>query len=95
VYLLMSMLWGGHFTSAMYGVAGGGYEFGVFWAVMVAVFAALGGGTGYRRQHHTAPKRFSKPVAAARERAFCSSRWFGQPDRCARQAGFRFVAIRV
>src|SRR5438876_9340995 len=45
VYLLMSMLWGGHFhIGYVWALPEGGYEFGVFWAVMVAVFAALGGG---------------------------------------------------
>jgi len=45
VYLLMSMLWGGHFhVGYVWALPEGGYEFGVFWAVMVAVFAALGGG---------------------------------------------------
>jgi putative oxidoreductase len=45
VYLLMSMLWGGHFgIGYVWALPGGGYEFGVFWAVMIAVFAVLGGG---------------------------------------------------
>jgi len=45
VYLLMSMLWGGHFhIGYVWALPEGGYEFGVFWAVMVAVFAAIGGG---------------------------------------------------
>jgi putative oxidoreductase len=45
VYLLMSMLWGGHFhIGYVWALPEGGYEFGVFWAVMVAVFAVLGGG---------------------------------------------------
>jgi putative oxidoreductase len=45
VYLLMSMLWGGHFQIGyVWALPEGGYEFGVFWAVMVAVFAVLGGG---------------------------------------------------
>src|SRR2546425_2381658 len=45
VYLLMSMLWGGHFqVGYVWALPEGGYEFGVFWAVMVAVFAVLGGG---------------------------------------------------
>jgi putative oxidoreductase len=46
VYLLMSMLWGGHFhIGYVWALPEGGYEFGVFWAVMIAVFAVLGGGS--------------------------------------------------
>jgi len=45
VYLLMSMLWGGHFQIGyVWALPDGGYEFGVFWAVMIAVFVVLGGG---------------------------------------------------
>src|SRR5712692_3790856 len=45
VYLLMSMLWGGHFQIGyVWALPEGGYEFGVFWAVMIAVFAVIGGG---------------------------------------------------
>ena len=45
VYLLMSMLLGGHFKIGyVWALPDGGYEFGVFWAAMVAVFAVLGGG---------------------------------------------------
>src|SRR6266436_7117645 len=45
VYLLMSMLWGGHFQIGyVWALPEGGYEFGVFWAVMIAVFAVRGGG---------------------------------------------------
>ena len=45
VYLLMSMLWGGHFhIGYVWALPDGGYEFGVFWAVMIALFAVLGGG---------------------------------------------------
>jgi putative oxidoreductase len=44
-YLLMSMLLGGHFRIGyVWALPEGGYEFGVFWAAMVAVFAVLGGG---------------------------------------------------
>jgi putative oxidoreductase len=44
-YLLMSMLWGGDFQRGyVWALPGGGYEFGVFWAVIVAVFVVLGGG---------------------------------------------------
>jgi putative oxidoreductase len=43
-YLLMSMLWGGHFhIGYVWALPEGGYEFGVFWAAMIAVFAVLGG----------------------------------------------------
>lgn len=45
VYLLLSMLWGGHFQIGyVWALPEGGYEFGVFWAVMIAVFMLLGGG---------------------------------------------------
>jgi putative oxidoreductase len=45
VYLLMSMLLGGHFQIGyVWALPEGGYEFGVFWAIMVAVFVVLGGG---------------------------------------------------
>jgi putative oxidoreductase len=45
VYLLMSMLLGGHFQIGyVWALPNGGYEFGVFWAAMVAVFAVAGGG---------------------------------------------------
>src|SRR6202790_791863 len=45
VYLLMSMLLGGHFQIGyVWALPEGGYEFGVFWAVMIAMFAVVGGG---------------------------------------------------
>src|SRR5271155_2496257 len=45
VYLLLSMLWGGHFQIGyVWALPEGGYEFGVFWAAMIAVFSVLGGG---------------------------------------------------
>jgi len=45
VYLLLSMLWGGHFQIGyVWALPEGGYEFGLFWAVIIAVFAVLGGG---------------------------------------------------
>jgi putative oxidoreductase len=45
VYLLMSMWLGGHFRIGyIWALPDGGYEFGVFWAAMIAVFAVLGGG---------------------------------------------------
>ena len=45
VYLLLSMLWGGHFQIGyVWALPEGGYEFGVFWAIMIAVFVVLGGG---------------------------------------------------
>src|SRR6202521_5124916 len=44
-YLLVSMLLGGHFKIGyVWALPDGGYEFGVFWAVVIAVFAVLGGG---------------------------------------------------
>src|SRR5882724_6975124 len=45
VYLLMSMLLGGHFQIGyVWALPEGGYEFGVFWAVVIAVFITTGGG---------------------------------------------------
>jgi putative oxidoreductase len=45
VYLLMSMLWGGHFKIGyVWALPDGGYEFGLVWAAVIAVFAVLGGG---------------------------------------------------
>jgi putative oxidoreductase len=45
VYLLLSMLWGGHFQIGyVWALPEGGYEFGVFWAVIILVFAVRGGG---------------------------------------------------
>jgi putative oxidoreductase len=45
VYLLMSMVLGGHFRIGyVWALPEGGYEFGVFWAAMIAVFAVLGSG---------------------------------------------------
>ena len=45
VYLLLSMLWGRHFQIGyVWALPEGGYELGLFWAVMIAVFAVLGGG---------------------------------------------------
>ena len=45
VYLVLSMLWGGHFqVGYVWALPEGGYEFGVFWAVVTAVFVVLGGG---------------------------------------------------
>ena len=45
VYLLMSMLLGGHFhIGYVWALPDGGYEFGVFWAVVIAVFITTGGG---------------------------------------------------
>src|SRR5258705_10178761 len=45
VYLLLSMLWGGHFhIGYVWALPEGGYEFGVFWPVMIAEFAVRGGG---------------------------------------------------
>ena len=45
VYLLISMFLGGHFhIGYVWALPEGGYEFGVFWAAIIAVFAMLGGG---------------------------------------------------
>jgi putative oxidoreductase len=45
VYLLMSMLLGGHFQIGyVWALPEGGYEFGMFWAAMIAVFVVRGGG---------------------------------------------------
>jgi putative oxidoreductase len=45
VYLLLSMLWGGHFQIGyVWALPQGGYEFGLCWAVMIAIFAVRGGG---------------------------------------------------
>jgi putative oxidoreductase len=45
VYLLLSMLWGGDFHRGyVWILPDGGYEYGLFWGVMIAVFAVLGGG---------------------------------------------------
>jgi putative oxidoreductase len=45
VYLLMSMLLGGHFQIGyVWALPNGGYEFGVFWAAIIAVFTVVGGG---------------------------------------------------
>jgi putative oxidoreductase len=45
VYLLMSVLLGGHFQIGyVWALPDGGYEFGVFWAAMIAVLAVVGGG---------------------------------------------------
>src|SRR6266446_2635792 len=45
VYLLMSMLLGGHFQIGyVWALPDGGYEFGVFWAAVIAVFITTGGG---------------------------------------------------
>ena len=43
--LLMSMLWGEHFQIGyVWALPEGGYELGVVWAAIIAVFAVLGGG---------------------------------------------------
>jgi putative oxidoreductase len=45
VYLLMSMLLGGHFhIGYVWALPDGGYEFGVFWAAVIAVFIVTGAG---------------------------------------------------
>jgi putative oxidoreductase len=60
VYLLISMLLGGHFQIGyVWALPEGGYEFGVFWAAMIAVFAVLGGGrySADRELWRSAPAR--------------------------------------
>jgi putative oxidoreductase len=60
VYLLMSMLLGGHFqVGYVWALPEGGYEFGVFWALMIAVFAVVGGGrnSADRRLWQSEPAR--------------------------------------
>jgi len=55
----------------------GGYEFGVFWAVMIAVFAVLRRRTAIGRQRPIRLSNLQKPVAVACvRRAFCSSSAF-------------------
>lgn len=45
-FLFFSMLWGEHFPIGyIWILPNGGWEFGIFWAVMVAAFVVLGGGT--------------------------------------------------
>lgn len=45
-FLFLSMLWGDHFPIGyIWILPNGGWEFGIFWAVMVAIFVILGGGT--------------------------------------------------
>ncbi|MFC3682938.1 DoxX family protein [Hydrogenophaga luteola] len=46
VFLYLSMLWGNHFpVGYIWILPSGGWEFGIFWSVMVASFVLLGGGT--------------------------------------------------
>src|SRR5260221_2927748 len=66
VYLLMSMLWGGHFRIGyVWALPEGGYEFGLFWAVMIAGFAVLVGGrdSADRRLGRSGPARRLLPNA--------------------------------
>jgi putative oxidoreductase len=45
-FLYLSMLWGGHFpVGYIWILPTGGWEFGIFWAMMIATFMVLGGGT--------------------------------------------------
>jgi putative oxidoreductase len=45
VYLFLTMLLGGHFPIGyVWILPNGGYEFGLFWAAMAAVFVITGGG---------------------------------------------------
>ena len=62
VYLLMSMLLGRHFQIGyVWALPEGGYEFGVFWAAMIAVFAVLGGGRDSVDRELTLPQRGECP----------------------------------
>jgi putative oxidoreductase len=46
VFLYLSMLWGNHFpVGYIWILPTGGWEFGIFWAAMVACFVVVGGGT--------------------------------------------------
>jgi putative oxidoreductase len=69
VYLLLSMLWGGHFQIGyVWALPQGGYEFGVFWAVMIAMFAVRGAGplsVDYAVRQSDVPNRWP-PLRAAR-----------------------------
>jgi putative oxidoreductase len=67
VYLLMSMLLGGHFQIGyVWALPQGGYELGLFWAVMIAVFTVLGGGpySADRELWRTEPARRLLPGIA-------------------------------
>ncbi len=45
IFLYLSMLWGNHFpVGYIWILPTGGWEFGIFWAVMVGLFAVIGGG---------------------------------------------------
>ena len=74
VYLLMSMLWGGHFhVGYVWALPEGGYEFAVFWAVIIAVFAVLGGGP--LSVDNAVRQAISKTAGRGSvRRAFCSSK---------------------
>jgi uncharacterized membrane protein YphA (DoxX/SURF4 family)/predicted ester cyclase len=64
-YLLDSTWLGGHFTiDYVWVLPDGGYEFGVFWAIIIAVFTVVGGGRLSVDKCRTA-KQFPKSVAAA------------------------------
>jgi putative oxidoreductase len=69
VYLLLSMLWGGHFQIGyVWALPQGGYEFGAFWAVVIAVFAVRGAGplsVDYAVRQSDFPNRW-RPLRAAR-----------------------------
>jgi len=69
VYLLMSMWLGGHFRIGyVWALPEGGYEFGVFWAAMIAVFAVLGGGRNSldRRLWRSEPARRFLPSVVSK-----------------------------
>jgi len=58
-YLFLTMLLGGHFTIGyVWILPDGGYEFGMFWAIITAVFIVTGGWSHFCRQSHTADSIF-------------------------------------
>src|SRR4029453_2498395 len=67
VYLLMPMLWGGHFQIGyVWALPDGGYEFGVFWAAIIAVFAVLGGRPEFGRPGAVAERASPPPPSRCR-----------------------------
>src|SRR5229473_6667617 len=75
VYLLMSMLLGGHFRIGyVWALPEGGYEFGMFWAVVTAVFAVLGGGRYAVLRSNELPSCCRAAAHSAPTRAGCIRR---------------------
>ena len=72
-YLLMSMLWGGHFSIGyVWALPEGGYEFGVFWAAMIAVFVVLGGGRYSADRHLWSGARARRLLPGIAQRVLAS-----------------------